>query len=67
MDFANHYPRLIADMYSMGTPFNGSNFGRVNLFAYNVVEHFDSEVGTALYDINNATLQNRLKNEWTAN
>lgn len=67
MDFANHYPRLISDMFSMGTPFNGSNFGRVNLFADMVAGHIDSEVGTALYDINNVTLQNRLKNEWAAN
>lgn len=67
MDFANHYPRLISDMFSIGTPFNGSNFGRVNLFADMVAGHIDSEVGTALYDINNVNLQNRLKNEWAAN
>lgn len=67
MDFANHYPRLISDMYSIGTPFNGSNFGRINLFAQLIAGHIDSEVGTALYDINNVLLQNRLKSEWAAN
>lgn len=67
MDFANHFPRLISDMYSIGTPFNGSNFGRINIFADTFTGHIDSEEGTAIYDINNVTLQNRLKNEWASN
>ena len=67
MEFANHYPRLISDMYSMGTPFNGSNFGRVNLFAHSVSGHIDSEFGTGLYDINDVDLQNRLRDDWAIN
>ena len=37
MEFANTYPRLICTMFAIGTPFFGSNFGRVNLFANLVI------------------------------
>lgn len=67
MEYANNHPRLISDIYSMGTPYNGSNFGRVNLFADMVVHHIDSTPGTALYDINDTATQNRLRNDWAAN
>lgn len=31
--FAMAYPELVASVYSMGTPYCGSNFGRINYFA----------------------------------
>jgi len=64
MEFANNYPRLIDSMFAIGTPFNGSNFGRVNLFSTLVVDDYNDP---ALLDINNVSMQNRLRDNWNTN
>ena len=32
MEYAQQYPKLVDSMFSLGTPYFGSNFGRINLF-----------------------------------
>lgn len=73
MQFANEFPRLVGNMFSLGTPFFGSNFGRVNYFTYQLGMYCSSnlcdvgECGSGLCCIQNEDLQLELKNNWNAN
>ncbi|MCL2256559.1 MAG: alpha/beta hydrolase, partial [Firmicutes bacterium] len=64
MEFANRYPRLVCSMFALGTPFLGSNFGRVNFFSQMVTGNYRN---LALQDINSESLQNRLMQDWNRN
>ena len=60
MEYAQNYPRFVDTLISLGTPYSGSNFGRINLFANMLgVQQLEG-----FHDIQSITEQDRLRNNW---
>lgn len=63
MQYAQDFPCLIDGLFSIGTPYFGSNFGRINLFSYGL----DVHKMAGFHNIQDKNLQNLLVNTWNAN
>ena len=61
LEFAMDHPRLVCSVFSLGTPYFGSNFANINILRESVVRG-----GPYLTDVQSTAEQNRLMNRWNA-